>query len=422
MKYFTFILLITILSQALGFENEAIDSTLSLRRQAFSAMFPAAYPGAPQEMEIERTTELLKNQKQISIRHETNKMLIDVAASNKIGAEDLVSASYTLEYDPSEHRFTQLHIYLMDSPDWGLVIHIFSENSKQYMNVLFDSKQWFYRIPLGLSVEQVFLSPFTHLMERTSMYVNWDHVLPTGNYNAYENIIALSKNIRSNLHHLPDAEDGAIDEYGNLVFIETSDIMEDLPGFNCSGFCKWVIDGMLYPSTGEYLAIEPLKESTYTGTQLSQPLAEMRDPYFGLDWTRNLGKSLYEIYDELPSSASIDVSDASIGDYQAHIGYSINTLSRVLYQLALKEPGNLYLGSVNKPFGTGPTLRQHVHVVVLMPYFDEQGLFHINVFERNVESSMQSLKNRYSSEFMHLVRIPAREAFSPWLPTSNNLQ
>jgi hypothetical protein len=58
-----------------------------------------------------------------------------------------------------------------------------------------------------------------------------------------------------------------------------------------------------------------------------------------------------------------------------------------------------------------PTLRQHHHVVLLFPYFDVGGGFHVAVMERNVETSLTSLVSRYGKEYVHLERIGSDGAF-----------
>jgi len=68
---------------------------------------------------------------------------------------------------------------------------------------------------------------------------------------------------------------------------------------------------------------------------------------------------------------------------------------------------------VNTEFGAEPVLRQHVHVAVLFPYFDESGRFSITVLERNVETDIDSLAERYPGSYVHLVRVEADEAFQP---------
>jgi len=100
-------------------------------------------------------------------------------------------------------------------------------------------------------------------------------------------------------------------------------------------------------------------------------------------------------------------------DYFEDVGYRVRDLDLILFLLARVEPGYFYLGSINRDFGTDPVLKQHVHIAAFFPYFDENGVFHTVVMERNNETRLASLKNRYPSDHVHLVRLPVSEGYNP---------
>jgi hypothetical protein len=210
-----------------------------------------------------------------------------------------------------------------------------------------------------------------------------------------------------------------MDASGRLVFIEDLRSQERLPGFNCSGFAKWVVDGFYAPITGTYLPIEPLKEKhlAIRGNGWTRPYEESRDPFFGLDWTRNLARYLDAARRaEAPQSIDIeryDVRAVPFSRYAEDMGYLGADLPRVLLWLAHEEPGTIYLGSVAREYGEKPVLRQHAHVVVFLPYVDENGVFRVSVMERNVETSLESITRRYGDDLVHLVRIPSDGPFTP---------
>ena len=96
--------------------------------------------------------------------------------------------------------------------------------------------------------------------------------------------------VRSRLPELSFLDDGAINEKGDYVFINTLE-KQDLSaqggqgGLNCSGFAKWIVDGILRPITEEWLPIEPLKAPFGDrGSPFTDIWEESRDPFFGLDW------------------------------------------------------------------------------------------------------------------------------------------
>jgi hypothetical protein len=238
--------------------------------------------------------------------------------------------------------------------------------------------------------------------------------------------------------HLPGLtfrDDGAIDESGDYVFIETGERQSGTPGLNCSGFVKWVIDGLLRPVTGERLSIGPLKAHYGNrGNSFSAVYDDVRDPFFGLDWIRNLaavaGFTLispnFGTLDEFevrtwrfPSlmrrsnAGAVAIADSYAG-FMENAGFNIEGLYPLLYTLAIDEPGRFYLAAVNDAAGPRPSLRQYFHVAVLAPYFNEQGNFEIAVFESAAETSFRSFRTRYPKDtFVNLVRIPVGSRFEP---------
>jgi hypothetical protein len=237
-------------------------------------------------------------------------------------------------------------------------------------------------------------------------------------------------------------DDGAIDENGNYVFINTLlSQNSSAPGLNCSGFAKWIVDGILKPVTGELLSIAPLKQAFGNrGSSFTQPWEELRDPFFGLDWCRNLASKAgavlrspaFTALEEFevrnwPFSQVIfrDNSGSSVRSYPGFLpdaGFSIEGIHPLLYSLAIDEPGRIYLAAVNTEIGAPttpdnlrgtPRLRQYFHIAVLVPYFNEQGNFQVTVFESAEETSFTFFKNRYPGHFVNLTRIPIEGTFNP---------
>jgi hypothetical protein len=285
------------------------------------------------------------------------------------------------------------------------------------MDVYAAGERLYDDVVVAAGFEQLLFAPFSRIVEMTSAIVDWSLLLPDVRPENYTAVRTMVERARAALSSLPDAEDGAMDEDGKLVFIENLVLQEGQPGFNCSGFAKWICDGIAYERTGSYLSIEKLKEKhfDYRGHRWSARREDERDPYFGLDWSRNLAVSLLRL--EHPrrelDPESADVRDVRYTRYVEDVGFPVDDLSRILYTLAVDEPGHFYIGSVNTEFGAEPVLRQHVHVAVLFPYFDESGRFSITVLERNVETDIDSLAERYPGSYVHLVRVEADEAFQP---------
>jgi hypothetical protein len=246
---------------------------------------------------------------------------------------------------------------------------------------------------------------------------------------------ALVAAVRARLPELSFLDDGAIDREGRYVFINDLRPQPGKGGLNCSGFAKWFVDGLLRPLTGERLSIAPLKAPFgRRGSEFTDPFEASRDPFFGLDWTRNLAARAnsalrspafgrveeFEVRQApfstviLRNRAGAETGERSYPGFLQNAGFGIEGIEALLYTLAIDEPGHLYLASINQEMDPAPRMRQHFHIAVLIPYFDEYGRFTVTVFESAEETGFARFKTRYNSgHCANLVRIPVETAFEP---------
>jgi hypothetical protein len=248
----------------------------------------------------------------------------------------------------------------------------------------------------------------------------------------YRDLRAFIAALRKRLPELRFRDDGAIDEAGEYVFINTLEAQDGERGLNCSGFAKWVVDGILRPVTGKRLSVAPLKAPFGNrGSSFTEPYEELRDPFFGLDWTRNLASSagtafrssVFGVLDEIEvqkagiSSVILrDGGTSAIRPYPGFLrnaGFGFEGLHPLLYTLAIDEPGRIYLAAVSNELGPAPRMRQYFHIAVLVPYFNESGNFQVAVFESAEETSFNNFKTRYPGHYVNLVRVPVESAFDP---------
>jgi hypothetical protein len=249
----------------------------------------------------------------------------------------------------------------------------------------------------------------------------------------YRDVLVLAARIRAVLPSLSFRDDGAIDEQGRYVFINTLAPQDGEGGLNCSGFAKWVVDGMLKPFTGTLLALGPLKEPFgERGSSFTDPYERLKDPFFGLDWTRNLASRANSVMlsPVFGKVEEFEVRRAPFGSvifrgkntptetrpypgFLLNAGFGIEGLQALLYTLAIDDPGKIYLASVNNEINSPnpPRMRQHFHVAVLVPYFDETGVFRTAVFESAEETPLVRLIARYPGHCVNLSGIPAQGAF-----------
>lgn len=273
-------------------------------------------------------------------------------------------------------------------------------------------------LPLPLST--LIFEPFTTIVDLTENIIHWDVVLyrsPDGENREGEEVFNAIRNV---LPQLNTVADGAQSMNGEYVFIKDLHQQPKPGGFNCSGFAKWIIDGFYYTIKGEYTDITLLKEKhlEHRGNRWSHWYEDERDPYFGLDWTRNLAAELYKARSnkEEVHPEAFDVRDIMFLEYIEDVGYSIADLELILYLLATENSYCFYLGSVNQAIGKEPVLRQYFHIAVFYPYFTDQGKLQVIVMEKNKEVDLEFFMDEYTNNYIHLVKIDIEGEFHPSLP------
>jgi hypothetical protein len=295
-------------------------------------------------------------------------------------------------------------------------------------------------LPLPVPFERLYVLPLEEILGMAGDKFPRRYFEPQ--LDAYRDVRSFVAAVRERIGELRFRDDGALDENGRYVFIETGASQGGEPGLNCSGFAKWMTDGILRPLTGERLAIGPLKARFgERGSGFTEPWEELWDPFFGLDWTRNLASAANKTL-RSPSFgdlAEIEVRDAPFSTvirrdkqgavprpfpgYLPDTGFSIEGIHPLLYTLAIDEPGRIYLASVNSELGAPvtednprglPRLRRHFHVAALVPYFTAYGNFRVALFESAEETLFSAFKTRYPPEYhVNLVRIPVETSFDP---------
>ncbi|MCL2879451.1 MAG: hypothetical protein FWF29_04320 [Treponema sp.] len=286
-------------------------------------------------------------------------------------------------------------------------------------------------IPLPVSFDRLYTLPLTEVLSMAGDRFPLKYFEPDPAY--YRDSGAFIARLREQVRSLEFADDGAIDENGNYVYINSGLPQKGEQGLNCSGYAKYVIDGILLPITGKRLAIDPLKAPFgQRGSSFTAPWEESRDPFFGLDWIRNLAAAALTAL-RSPAFATLDEIEVradpftqlivrgrppvivSYPGFLDNAGYGVEGLQPLLYTLAIDEPGRFYLAAVNNEIGPPatadnprgrPRLRQYYHVAVLIPWFNEYGVFQIAVFESAAETSFNAFRARYPGQYVNLVRIP----------------
>lgn len=327
------------------------------------------------------------------------------------------AGTFIIKRSSTDGSFVQAKIFLQDDP--GCFARITPLGERTALEITLFGRTFQHGIILAARFESLLTAPLDRIMRLAEPAVDWDLLQPAQRTDGDAAVERTAVAISRMLPRLGYRDDGAMDAAGRMVYIRDVSPQGAASGFNCSGFAKWVVDGFFRPLTGRLTDIARLKvkDAGIRGNRWTGPLEESRDPYFGLDWSRNLARELARARGETGASAeSWDVRDAPGFAYVDDVGYAIADLPTVLYRLARAAPGRIYLGSVNRPAPGDPELRQHSHLVVLLPYTDAGRVFRVAVFESSTETSTGSLARRYPSDFIHLVRFQARGDFDPPVP------
>ncbi|OQY35176.1 MAG: hypothetical protein B6241_01345 [Spirochaetaceae bacterium 4572_59] len=329
--------------------------------------------------------------------------------------------NYIIKRDLRTGDFQQIKIFFQN--DENSFIRLFPlDEQRSIMDMVLYGSQLYKGIVIPVALEELALSSFSRLMHLTRGTVQWKNLFTDVSYPEWADSAGFVNILTNELGQLYESDDGAQDARGHFVRIEDGVLQDEPGGVNCSGFAKWVVDGILLGLDDERESltdIEDLKLTTEAEDDRLQNQWNManqdRDPYFGLDWTRNLALTLNKERAVRISSGgdSQDVKDVPFFDYRQNIGYDLENIRAVLYLLAIENPGAFYMGAINSLFGEDPVLWQFHHVTLFFPWFTDEGDFMLSVLETGCESSLENLKLRYPDSFVHLVELDRADAFIP---------
>jgi hypothetical protein len=331
----------------------------------------------------------------------------------------------------------QAKVFLRSDPDTFLRIYPDGDRSK--LDLVVYGGVLNREVPLPVPFDRAFASTMADIVAWTGDIVDWSVFSPKPGM--YRDVRSFVAETRRRLPSLRYSDDGALDSGGKPVYIATGLPQSEPTGLNCSGFAAWVADGFYRPMTGRLLdpAALAARHVEARATPAADRFEEELDPFFGLDWTRNVAKALLDARapshqhglaeSDVRISAFALVAPAgglspeavngssayrSYPAYQPDLGYESSGLKALLYVLALREPGSIYLASLSsRSGGLIAGLSRHYHVAVLAPYFEESGAFKVAAFESDVETSVERIMARVPKDYIHLVRIRAERDYDP---------
>ena len=337
----------------------------------------------------------------------------------------------------------QAKVFLRSDP--GTFVRIYPDGDRCKLDLVAYGGVLDHNVPLPVPFERAFASTMAEIASWTKDLIDWGLFAPSPGL--YREVRAFVSETRRRLPSLRYGDDGALDTRGKPVYIATGMPQASPTGLNCSGFAAWVADGFYRPLTGRLLDPE-LLASRHLEARVTPAAARYEtdlDPFFGLDWTRNIAKALldarYPSRDHglvesdvrispfalvalggAPDSGASGSRSAVNGSstyldypaYQPDLGYETRGLKALLYVLAVRHPGSIYLASLSRKAGGALAgLSRHYHVAVLAPYFEESGEFRIAVFESDAETSVEAIMARAPKDFVHLERMEVGPDYDP---------
>jgi hypothetical protein len=365
---------------------------------------------------------------QVRTENTQNEVVVVLARELNGSYPGWAQGSWLLNRQKDTGNGSRIRVFLRSDPYTYIQFRPFAAD-RCLMDVVIYDAYLARSVPLPYSLERLLVVPLEEVLSMAGMRFPRRYFDPEPA--RYRDVRTFVTKVREHLPGLRYRDDGGIDDKGRYVYINSLEGQTGQQGLNCSGFAKWVVDGILRPITGERLRIPPLKQAFgQRGNSFTKPYEDLRDSFFGLDWTRNLASiarttllapgfgKLEEIEVQKWPFSSIIIRNPNGSVIESYPGFLLNAgfgvegLQPLLYTLAIDEPGNVFLASVNEERGS-PPLRTHFHVTVLVPYFNDYGNFQVTVFESASETTFTNFRNRYPGGFVNLVRIPVDGSFSP---------
>ncbi len=160
--------------------------------------------------------------------------------------------TYIIKRDEISGEIIQIKVFLKSEKDCFL--RIFPEGERSSVDLYLYGYPLYRHVLVPKNIRHLATASFSELVAATDRVIDWGIVFPPREDEGYASIARMIEGIREVLSTLPDREDGSMNENGDFVLIETEETVED-GGFNCSGFAKWIVDGLFYPLTETYIPI-----------------------------------------------------------------------------------------------------------------------------------------------------------------------
>lgn len=288
-------------------------------------------------------------------------------------------------------------------------------------------------VQTGVPFSRFYTASFAEVMKITKINVPWEYVTCDGEL--YHSVHQMAAVIREKLPGIVYHDTAMVDENNKIVDFASGkelvfiDDEEKLP-LSSAGFLKWVADGLIEPISGSKLKRYPLLMQTveYKDIGYQGVLSNEYTLSFALDFVRNLSSAVLSVntgtvYKFNESGVDVKLNPFATGltenglvntvTFVEDSGYSTGVLKSLLYILANIEPGNIYFGAIRETDYRSPEVKVFNKNVILMPYFETNGLFNCYVFINGAEMSLSDFLIRYRNDYVYLTRVRSNDRFFP---------
>ena len=350
------------------------------------------------------------------------------------------SGSWVLARDSTTGKPIRIRYYF--AGDSEVFVQFSPSGNKTLADYVIDGCFVSRGVQVGVPFDYFYTASFASILSLTEKTLPWHYadIHPE----QYHGNLVLVTGIRKNLERIKKVENGGYDEYGKPVFVagknagkertvDSADKQNDILTMSHSGFVKWVVDGLITPTTGSATYVEPLLRPTVQLNPLgvSGIKSQGENLFYSLDWTRNLAAAKLSVqarknylYEDSGVDVTIEPFSAevsskgisSVAGYIKNSGYEIKYLKPLLYVLAASEPTYFYLAAVRRtvrPADGSPEFKVFDSSAVIFPFFNKDGQFSCTIFENGEELSLAQFTKKYPDSFVHLTRVLSSDRFAP---------
>lgn len=278
-------------------------------------------------------------------------------------------------------------------------LEFFSERNVAFMDLyLFDNWQLYHQVKTPIPFDRSLQTSPDLLLKSLEAFVDWNLVLPTCDRSSYRQIEEVVHLIRSRLPRM-------------LAERKT----HQKEGVDSALFAKWVIDGFYAPRTGEEIPIPFLTSKPYEkrGGRHVLVWEDEEDPFFCLDWARNLALAVDLLNDKKSEYGDSDVNYLRELKYHSNTGYPIEELKKALYLLAIQEKEFFFIGSISKIVEKDVDLVKHTGMALFFPRINLEGEFEVIIFQDGKELSLESFIKENEQSSLLLVGFNYNNLFKP---------